>query len=214
VNTVLGWLGRIFHPVVVVADDVKRLAERAVTYLWSVLETAFIVVRGAWLDMVRGAEAIASLLADFGHDVYVVAKWIIDKAIPDVVKWAEREIRSVEKGIEVTAHDIESWAERSIKSVEHDIDRYETWIERYIWLPLRNGMKSVEKWIDKEGRLIWAYIDHPERLAKLLLRPMWREFLIFVHGSETIIGQWLLAGIYTAMVDTADIIESILSDML
>jgi hypothetical protein len=83
-----------------------------------------------------------------------------------------------------------------------------------IYLPLQGFIDQTWDWIANRGKVVWDYITHPERLAKLLVEPMWWAFLWLIRESTAAIGHFLVAGIYAAMITTANVIEDIFAGMV
>jgi hypothetical protein len=188
--------------------------EKGVKYIYDVFVGVFHLVHGAWDDMVRGAEAVGQWAGGAFRDVYNFGKWVIDKAIPDVVRWVTGKLAwlgdQIAQGLVTLSH----WVSGLVADIWDGIKAIPGWVVHNIYEPLKGFFDQAWHWITHEGALLWYYITHPETLAKLLVEPMWWAFLWLIRESTAAIGHFLVAGIYAAMITTANVIEDIFAGMV
>jgi hypothetical protein len=208
------WLHSLFGGGAHVLSDVLKLSERAIVALIHTLVSAFTPVKRAWHDMVAAAEIVRRLFVHGYHDLYLFGRWVVRTAIPRVVKWAERQFAKAAAELKRGLLDVEHYALKLVHAARLAVDALESFVVNKVLDPLTNDFKQAWGWITDKGETLWGYVDHPERLAKLLIGPLWRVLVSDLQGSQRLIAKWLVASMLSAMLQAADFIESVLADML
>ena len=210
----LSWIHSMFSYAWNGIKDFAGGVEKAVVWVWNTLVDVFVVVYRGWEWMIHGVEALAGLIEDGFDDIYKFGAWVVKTGIPDVISWAARQLSNLGHEIAKGLSDVEHWVSGLIADVKGLIDDVYTWAVDHVYNPLKKDFDQAWHWIANEGVTIWHYIEHPELLAKLLFLPLWHYFLSFVKDSAALIGGWFIPHIYRAMIETADVLESILSDII
>jgi hypothetical protein len=214
VSYLTGWLHRILSGPVHVAEDVERLVRRAIDYLWSTLSRVFGLVHGAWHYMVLGAHAVALMAEGLARELYLATRYLVDTALPRIVRWATRELAHLTSLIAHRVREVIEWATRELDKVWRYARGLVSWVLVHVWQPLDKRLRAIESWLTGEGARLVYYITNPDSLAQLLLAPLWRVAVATLRGSESAIAAWLVGGVYQAMIATGDVIEAILSDLV
>ena len=213
-KTVLGWVKSIFSAPVKIAQDVAKLASQAVGYVWSILTAEFNAVKSAWNVVLTGAAVVRDLIYDVAHNAYVFGRWLVNNALPDITKWAVRQLDKAANALEAAVSTLRRWVNGLIADVRDTLGKLPGWVMDHVYNPLLADFKQAWNWITKEGAKVLGYIEHPAALAALLLAPLWTQTLKLLKGSEAAIARWLLGGIYQAMIETAGIVEDIFTKLV
>lgn len=211
---ILSWIHSVFTSGV---DDVKKVidaVDHALSVVWSTLASSFADVKKAWAEMVNGAKALAESVDAMAKSYYAFCFHMVKKAIPAVTAWAVREFDHAKKALETGLGDLRKWAETALKGAEKWAKDAVAYVEKNLIDPLKRDLAGAVAWIAREGTTAYNLVTHPEKLAALLLAPLWKAAIDLLHSQEHAVAAFLVHGIYAAMLKTADVAEQIFTDLV
>lgn len=212
--SIWGDIENFFKGIYHLPGEVAAAVERGVKYLWDTITGVFEAVYHAWEDVVHGAEQIGEAIENGFLAAAHYAQWLVTVEIPRILDWVGSQLAQLGHDIAAAVKDVVALAERLYNDAIGAVKAAERWVETSIWTPLYDSLAGIYHWIEHTGDVMWGYIEHPETLAHLLIGYLWSATIWLIKESLVPIAHFLLAGIYTAMLDTADVIESIFADML
>lgn len=165
----IGWIERIFHwGVVNIGGTVVGWVRDFIHGLYGFLHTAFSLVKRAWRDMWTDVHHLWVEADRFGHEVWRAIWHTLHKVIPDLTSWLRWLIGKVEKYAKYVLHWAVTRAEWLLHKIEHEITFVIRWVRAHIWDPLWKDIHLAWKWIFHNGRILWYYITHPDKLVGLI----------------------------------------------
>jgi hypothetical protein len=178
------------------------------------LEWVFSKVFYAWTHPIWAVKSFVGLVADLGRDAYNGLRWLWEKGVkPLLVKIGSLELKLVDYFWEGIKRAGQLVAE-AVGAVWDYLGRFKTWILEHVWQPLETGVKQAWNWIVNQGAIIWDLIQHPEKLAALLLAPLAKAAWWFVRQSADLIAQLLLGGWIKATLALADVVEDVFAKLV
>lgn len=210
----LGIISRLYHDIVNGLSAVEK-------WIVKLLHAAYAYVDKLFNELRRAVDGVWTALENFGRSirkfvlqVYAYAKWIVIHGIPDVIKWAEKELVSL-------THDIESlgkWALRQldqlIKDIESAVKGVVSWVITHVFDPLKTDFLTAWHWITHEGALIYDLITHPEKLAALLAHYIWNSWLDLFKKFGPQIARWLVRNLPHEAGMLTDAVERFISNLI
>ena len=210
----LSWVHGLFSGAGDIVKEALAWVEHAMALMWRALVHVFSLVNDAWKHMVIAAQIVADLIYGVAHKLYVLAHWVVHTALPAVYRWIAHEAARLESLARSLVSHLREWAADLIRDLWSFVNGIVPWVLDHVYKPLHDLATRALHWIEHEGYYAYNLLTHPDRLALLLLAPLWQAFLFVLRGSEQRIATWLLAGVYSAMVVTADIAEDILAKLV
>lgn len=213
-SSILDTLHSLLTSPVRAVRDLESMVDHALIALWTTLTGVFRDVRSAWLTMLRGAEDAADLLERIPRDLYSFAHWLVKIELPRVLRAAEHYAVSAVRAAGHEAAAVYRELRALIADLAKRIDALAVWVVRKVYEPLDARLQALEHWVAGTAESAIALLTDPERMAALLLTPLWHAFTALLASQSQTIAQWLTAGVYRAMITTADVAETILDALV
>jgi hypothetical protein len=208
------WFKSVLTGALTGISDLASKVYQGVKAIIDRIESVFILIYDAWSHPVATAKALLNYLVNFARDTAYAFnrawnKWVV----PLIIK------------AEDLAHRIEDYFWKGVLKAEEIVSNasgliwdylkgFKTWILNTLWSPLENSFKQAWQWISTRGEVVWQLIEHPERLAKLLLEPLAEAAWWFIKESTDLIAQFLLVGWMKATLAVVDVVEDVFSKLV
>jgi len=178
------------------------------------LESVFLKIYYVWTHPVVVAKAFVGFVADLARDAahgfqHAWNAWVkplLVKTKDLALKIVSYFWKAVEKAKELVTE--------AAGAIWRYLDSLKTWILEHVWTPLESGFKQAWKWIADKGEVLWQLIAHPERIAKLLLKPLTEAAWWFIRESAELIAKFLLVGWIKAVLAIADVMEDVFAKLV
>jgi hypothetical protein len=178
------------------------------------LESVFLNIYYAWTHPVVMVKAFVGFVADLARDAahgfqHAWNEWVM----PLLVKTKDLALELVDYFWKAVKK-----AEDLVTEAAGEIWRYlysfKSWILDNIWTPLESAFTQTWKWITDKGEILWQLLEHPDRLANLLLKPLAEAAWWFIRESAEVLAQFLLVGWIKAALAIADVLEDVFAKLV
>jgi hypothetical protein len=210
----LSLLRKLWHDFVHVISDVEKWILKLIHAVYSFVNRLFHELARAVNDVWKSLVAFSRAVRKYVHQVYVFALWIVQHAIPDVIHWALRNMDIILRYAEGIARWAAGWIARIYNDLAHAISDLERWVISNVWGPLFDAIGQAWDWITHEGFYAWNLITHPELLIKVLAAYLWSSWLGLIKRNSPQIARWLIHAMIAEESRFADVLESIISNLL
>lgn len=164
-----GWIERIFTwGVANIGGTVVGWVRDFIHGLYGFLHTAFGNVKGAWADLRADVGHFWGAIDEFGREIWRAFWHVVHKIIPDVIRWLLRQIVHVERFAQYILRWAVAKAEWLLGKIESEIAFVIRWARDNIWIPLSRGLAEAWAWITTDGKTLWYFLTHPDKLIDLL----------------------------------------------
>lgn len=206
-----GWIERIFHwGVTNIGGTVVGWVRDFIRGLYGYLHLAFHLVGDAWAGLWADVNKFWNALDAFAHELWRATWHTLHKVIPELGNWLHHLIVTVDRYAQFVYHWALARAEWLLRKIESEIAFVLRWVVLHIWDPLFRDVTTALQWIFRNGRILWYYITHPDKLIDLvwdaLLAKLEREAWVVGHK----LGQFFLGLVLHNITRFALLLEDII----
>lgn len=209
-----GIFSSIVHYIARIVSDVEKWVLKAVDAVYSYVVRQLRAIRNAANDVWHALTHFAAQIDKFLGRVVTYAKWIVTKYVPGVIRWALRNFDTLTKDIGKLVSWAARWVARLYNDIRGAVTGITTWVIRHIWDPLTSDIAQAWHWITHEGFLAWQIVAHPEMLMQIIGSYLWRSYLDLLRHYARPIARWLVSTMLSMQSEFADVLESIIANML
>lgn len=209
-----GIISKIIHYITGVVSSVEKWVLRGIDAVYHFVTRLFHELRravnGVWKSLVDFGKAVDKFL----NRLVTFALWIVRKYVPSVIHWALRNFDALLRDIRGVIDWAGKWITRIYNDLVSAVRDLTSWIIAHIWTPLFDAITTAWHWITHEGYYVWNLVTHPELLMKVIGAYLWSNFLGLLKHYSVPITRWLIHGMLSLSNDVADVLESIIANML
>lgn len=209
-----GFLRKLWNDFVHTITAVEKWVLKFIHAIYSWVDKLFHELRRAVTDVWHALVAFSHSIEKYAVTVYHFARSIVTKYIPDVIHWALREMDKILHYAEYIARWAEKWIVRLFNDIVSAVNNLTRWIIKHIWNPLFDAFADAWHWITHEGYYVWHLLTHPELLMKVIGSYLWMSYLAIIRRYARPIARWLIHGMLHLPNEFADVLETIISNML
>ena len=164
-----GWITRIWQwGVSNVGDPVASWTRDFIHGVFGWLDTMFGHIGDAWHVMWLSSFAVDIASGNFGMAIADAFGRLFKIAIPRLIAWADRELKSLGIDLSKLTDWIVKRIEQIVARIVHDITQLARWVTVHIYDPLARDFLQAWHWITHEGALVFDIITHPDKLVNLI----------------------------------------------
>lgn len=210
----LGIIQRILHDLAGAVTAVEKWVLKLIHAVYSYVNKLFHELRRAVTDVWKALIKFSRAIEKYAVRVYMFARWIVDKYVPSVIRWALREFNALLKDINYVLSYAEKWVARLYSDLLSAVDNITRWVIAHIWTPLFDAITQAWHWITHEGFFVWTVITHPELLMTIIGSYLWSNSLRLLKHYARPIARWLIHQMLSLQGEIADVLETIIANML
>lgn len=210
----LGIIQRILHILSGAITDAEKWVLKLIHAVYSYVNKLFYDLRKAVTDVWRSLVRFSRAIEKYAVRVYMFARWIVTKYVPAVIHWTLRELNTLLNDIKSLASWAEKWVIRLYNDILSAIRSITGWVIAHIWTPLFNAITIAWHWITHEGYYVWNLLTHPDLLMKVIGSYLWMNSLALLKHYARPIAKWLVHQMLNMQGEIADVLESIIANML
>lgn len=208
---IIKWVEHFFSSTI---SAIERWILKAIHAVYSFITRLFDDLRRAvndvWTALVNFGRSVDKFLAR----VVTFANWIVTKLVPSVLHWALRNFDALIRDLRGVVDWIGKWLTRLYNDIVSAVRNITKWVITHIWNPLFNAIMVAWHWITHEGYYVWNLLTHPELLMKIIGSYLWTNFLGLIKHYSVQIARWLIHSMLSLANEFADVLESIIANML
>lgn len=210
----LGIINRIIKDFSHLITGVEKWALKLIHAVYSFVNKLFAELRKSVNSVYQSLVHFARSITKYASQVYTFARWIVEKYVPSVIRWADQELHALLNDINSVLHYAETWIVRLANDIVSAVRNVTSWVIDHVYRPLLNDVTTVWHWITHEGAFIYDLITHPEKLAALLASYLWGSWLGLFKSHGKQIARWLLKGMPNMVGELTDALETFISNLL
>jgi len=208
---IIKWIEHFFSRTITAVEKwVLRAIHAVYSYITRLFDDLRRAVNDVWKSLVNFGRAVDKFLAR----VVTFANWIVRKYIPSVISWAVRNFDSLLNDVRHIIDWVGKWIARLYNDIVSAVRNITAWVIAHIWQPLFDAITIAWHWITHEGYFVWRIITHPDLLMKIIGSYLWMSYLSLIKHYSVQIAKWLIHGMLNLPNEFADVLESIIANML
>ena len=205
------WLGSIFGwGAVNIGGNIITWIRDLIHGIWGWLSALFGNIRDAWHEFWQAIKALYRSASNLDLVNYLTFWHILFRSIPEVISWAQRQLRSLTAFADRIWRDLVQAVASLIARIERAVADLTAWVVSHVWTPLYKFFLAAWHWITHEGTLVYYYITHPDKLVLLIAGSLisWLEQNAWNLGA--LLGKFFLSLITRNLKRFALLIEDII----
>jgi hypothetical protein len=206
-NTVYGLYGRV-------SGATKDLIHSVIRGLMGALNAVAGNMWAAWWDMVWASQVASSVIGWFGGGIYQNLEFIYNTMIRLI--WENIRRLYAELAAAVVKLWNDTWAlvwnlrTEAFGWVGWALD----WVKKSVWDPLWWWVQDLYQKMRDWAYTAWYLVTHPDALADIMFWPLFWVFGRSAYPLARMIGDWLLRTALQNSVQSLELVEGIITDVL
>lgn len=209
----LNWLTSLFNNPIADLKSAWRWLTGAISAVYSYFDNLINQLDDAlnWLE--RQINRYIGDIEQGLRDAYGAIQWVIHTGLPDAIHWAEREIAKAYNYALGLYHAAINELDNLLRWAQDEINRLAQWVLKNIWDPLWSHIQGIIRWIENEGAYVYYLLTHPDQLALLIGRYLFKSWMDLTSRYAKTFVRWLMHAMISESSFVANKLEDLISSL-